>query len=64
MGFYTDCINPFHKPNHGFWSNLQPYSFAKLCPMCWYISGHVKPVYFPKSLIKSRTDSKPERDSL
>ena len=36
MGFYTDCINPFHKPNHGFWSNGQVYSFSKICPECWY----------------------------
>jgi len=65
MGFYTDCINPFGKPNHGYWSNLQPYSFAKLCPECWYIAGHKQLTTVPGPLKKDRSIiSKPEKDSL
>jgi len=44
MGFYS---NPFGKPNHGFYSNGQEYSFSKLCPECWYIAGHREPTITP-----------------
>ena len=64
MGFYTDCINPFHKPNHGFWSNGQTYSFAKMCPECWYIAGHKPQITMPGPIKKTRLDAKPERDTL
>jgi len=64
MGFYTDCINPFGKPNHGFYSNGQVYSFAKLCPLCWFIAGRKHPITVPGPLKKTRIDATPEKDSL
>jgi len=64
MGFWTDCINPFGKINHGFWSNRQIYSTAKLCPVCWRIAGHKKLMTVPGPLKKTRLDSKPEKNSL
>ena len=61
MGFYTDCINPFGKPNHGFYSDGQIYSTAKLCPECWYIAGHRKPNTFirgnPKAFKQCGSDT-------
>ncbi len=61
MGFWTDCINQFGKPNHGFWSDGQIYSFSKLCPLCWYILGHQKPITFiqgnPKAFKQCGSDT-------
>jgi len=65
MGFWTDCINPYGKLNHGFWSNAQIYSTAKMCPECWYRAGHRTPTTIPGPLKKDRSIiSKPEKDSL
>lgn len=65
MGFYTDCINPYGKPNHGFYSDGQIYSTAKLCPACWYRAGHRSPNATPGPLKHDRSIiSKPEKDSL
>jgi len=47
MGFWTDCINPYRKINHGFWSHGQPCSFAKICDGCWYQAGHREPTITP-----------------
>jgi len=54
MGFWTDCINPLGKHNHGFWSHGQPCSFAKVCDGCWYRLGHKEPTYIPIPLKKDR----------
>ena len=64
MGFWTDCINPFHKSNHGFWSDRQIYSTAKLCPLCWYLAGHKEPITVPAPLKKTRLDATPEKNTL
>jgi len=64
MGFWTDCFNPFRLPNHGFWSDGQPCSFAKMCDGCWYIAGHKTPLTAPGPLKKTRIDATPEKDSL
>ena len=64
MGFWTDCSNPFHKPNHGFYSNGQQYAFSKLCPLCWFLAGHKDLITIPGPLKKTRIDAKPERDTL
>lgn len=67
MGFWTDCINPFHNPVvHAFWSNNQIYAYSKMCPACWYRAGHKQTVYIPsrERPRNSRIDSKPEKDTL
>ena len=61
MGFYTDCINPYNLPNHGFWSHGQPCSFAKICDGCWYKAGHKEPITFiqgkPKAFKQCGSDT-------
>lgn len=67
MGFWTECINPFHSPvMHYFYSNGHIYDNAKMCPGCWYKAGHKELIYVPirQRPKNSRIDSKPEKDSL
>jgi len=56
MGFWTDCINPFNKPIHGFYSNNQIYSYQKMCPVCWNLALHLEKY---KSPITLNQNSKP-----
>ena len=65
-GHFVDCINPFGKPIHAFYSHIPPTQsdLAKLCGMCWYIAGHQKQITMPGPLKKTRVDAKPERDTL